>query len=81
MLSLSIRKAAPPVPMILFDGVSRVFGAGWSAEAEPIERTHAMFFILGELTNVQVAIGVQFTPVTVFLILAETSLKDPAVLI
>ena len=57
------------------------FGAGYFAETEPEENSLAVFFILVEIANINIAIRIDFNAKSISLIVGEKAFIDSAVYI
>lgn len=56
MCSVAIGKPSPPLSLVVLDG--RLLFGVFGAKAEPIEDSISMFFIVKELPNVQIGVGI-----------------------
>ena len=77
MHSLTIRQASPPLAFIVLD-ILIIFWIFW-AEAEPVEFSLSMFFAIHKLSNVKVAIWINFDSSPTSLIPWKLSLIYPAI--
>lgn len=72
--TLPIRQTTPPFPIIVLNKLIRLrLSAG---KTEPIKFALPMFFIVLELTNIEVAIGINLNSFAVLLIVVEISLVN-----
>lgn len=77
MDSLSVRQSAPPLPLIVLDVFIR-FGVA-RREAEPVEASTPMLFVIMKLADVEVAIGVYLNAIATLLIIVEVSFVKLAI--
>jgi hypothetical protein len=69
MNSATIGQSSPPITLIILDILIRLGIPG--GEAKPIELAVAMLFVIQELSNVEIAIGVDFNSSSTFLVVVE----------
>lgn len=79
MLTPAIGKPAPPGSLIMLDEDLRVFAAGDLGETKPEEYTGAVFLVLVEIPDVDVAVGVDLDPVAVALVVRKVALVGSTV--
>lgn len=79
MNASATREPAPPLPTIVLD--VPVAGGGEAADSKPVEAAPAVLFILLEVADVHVAVGVYFVAEAVLLIIGEPSFVDSPVLV
>ena len=77
MLAVAIGKPAPPISVVLFN----LFLLLIFAEAEPKERSLPMFFVLGETSDINISISVDFAAVARFLVENKLSFVELALLV
>lgn len=77
--SMAIRKSSPPVAFIELDILVNFGIAG--GLTEPVEFAISVFFVIKEMSNVEIAVGVYFHPETTLLVIVKLAFVEFTLLV